>query len=150
MGEELRELQEEMEEQQYLQQEAISRGSGRSEHSSEIAKVFLEEDKKKRKRKHGDDGEESDEEKAAGSKKPLGLSPPRTESKGSGSSDGLMTEAEAQALMRKNKTTDVKRGTTHAAERIKREMAEWEQSKAKNPEFWKPPKFCLVLGSGRR
>lgn len=81
------------------------------------------------------------------------LEEPQTAQPAASSSSGsnhLMSEAEALASMKKGRKNNVERGSASAAARIQRELAEWERDKAKNPEFWKPPKFCLVLGSGRR
>lgn len=150
--EELREMQER---QQMVQQQQGSAGSSaepRSKHAADAARRFVEEEPgRKKKRARAAEGDDSDEERVAPQKKGRAPSPVPDERKAASSSgDGLMTEAEARALVKKNKTSEIQRGTGKAKERIQREMQEWEQSKAKNPEFWKPPKFCLVLGSGRR
>lgn len=149
--EELRQMQERQQiAQQQQQASAGSSSEPRNKHAADAARRFVEEEPGRKKRKHREaEGDDSDEER--GMKKGRALSPPPDERKAASSSgDGLMTEAQAMALVKKNKTSEIQRGTGKARERIQREMQEWEQSKAKNPEFWKPPKFCLVLGSGRR
>merc|ERR1712025_720443 len=61
-------------------------------------------------------------------------------------SNHLMSEAQAVAMLKKQRTTSPVRGSMRAQSRIKKEMQAWESAKLKNPEYWKPPKFCQVLG----
>lgn len=137
----------------------------------ELRRQHKEERKKKRQlsanemKQRGDaDGHDSEDERPW--KRPRANEGPGDQNKGSGkgaasssgggggggggSSGGLMSEAEARKMIHAGKKNDVARGSIGAAARIQKELAEWERDKAKNPEFWKPPKFCLVLGSGRR
>lgn len=109
----------------------------------------LNKEQRKRKNQKDDDSEESGDERTWKDKRARADAPDANRA-GSSSGSNLMSEAEVQASMKRDKKRQVQRGSAGAAARIQREMAEWEQSKAKNPEFWKPPKFCLVLGSGRR
>jgi len=115
----------------------------------------LNKEQRKKKQQRDEDSEEAEEHGPRWNKRQRSESPEEQQHRGgaasSGSGSNLMSEAEVQARLKRGKKGQVpQRGSASAAARIQREMAEWEQSKAKNPEFWKPPKFCLVLGSGRR
>lgn len=68
------------------------------------------------------------------------------------SAGSLMTEAQAKAMMRKKRRTNNSpvRGSARAQSRIQKERVEWETAKQNNPEYWKAPKFCQVLGKGTR
>lgn len=120
----------------------------------ELRKINKEQRQKRNNKNHKDeDSDDSEDNRARGNKRQRQPSPDDDRpvaASSSGSGSNLMSEKEAMAALKKGKKADVVRGSASAAQRIQREMAEWEGAKAKNPEFWKPPKFCLVLGSGRR
>lgn len=62
----------------------------------------------------------------------------------SGSSGKMMSEAEVVAMMSSRKHTE--RGSERTQKRIQKEQRAWEAAKRSNPEYWKAPKFCQVLG----
>merc|ERR1719506_3093823 len=103
---------------------------------------------KKRRSARDEESQDSDEDRMyrreGGNRKREREESPDGQQGGAASSSGgshLMSEAEVQARLKKGKKSDIQRGSVSAAARIQREMAEWEANKAKNPEFWKPPKF---------
>merc|ERR1711957_344940 len=58
-----------------------------------------------------------------------------------------MSESQVLKMMnRKKKFGSPGRGKESTKKRIAKEMEEWESAKQNNPEYWKPPKFCQVLG----
>merc|ERR1712194_634657 len=59
----------------------------------------------------------------------------------------VMSESQVRKMMQKRKRGGSPgRGSNAAKARIQKEQEEWESAKQNNPEYWKPPKFCQVLG----
>mmetsp|Transcript_44559 Transcript_44559/g.119194 ORF Transcript_44559/g.119194 Transcript_44559/m.119194 type:complete len:150 (-) Transcript_44559:329-778(-) len=70
---------------------------------------------------------------------------------GSAASSGLMSEAEVLARMGKDRKKG-ERGSLRAAARVQKELEEWEQVKAHDPEYNRAPKFalCFSAETGRK